>query len=190
MSVTVAEAVTDGTFEDPCLLPIEGIGKRIKSGGAAIGTFLPEQESESTTLNARENPRVDIPLISNLPSLQPQGRFDVLQEYEGVVLTVDQESFWARLNNKTSPAAEDEEGEFPFEEVSRDDRWLVKPGSIFYWYIGYYDSASGQRTRQSIIRFRRLPAFASDDLLRARKKAKKLMETFREIEEDEAFGRE
>jgi hypothetical protein len=190
VSAIAAGAVTDGTFEAPINFPLDDIGKKLKGGEAPIWTSVPEQETEGTTSNGRDKPRVDLPLVSYVPQIQPQGRFNVLQQYEGVVLSADGETFWARLNNKTSPDADEEEGEFPLEEVSKDDRWLVKPGYIFYWYIGYYDSASGQRTRQSVIRFRRLPAFTSEDLKHAREKAKKLMEAFRLAEEDDELGGE
>jgi len=190
LSAIAAEAVTDGTFEAPINFPLDDIGKKVKGSEAHIWTSVPEQETEGTTSNGRDKPRVDLPLISYVSKIQPQGRFDVLQQYEGVVLSADSETFWARLNNNTSPDADEEEGEFPLEEVSKDDQWLVKPGAIFYWYIGYYDSASGQRTRQSVIRFRRLPAFTPEDLKHAREKAKKLMETFRLAEEDDELGEE
>jgi hypothetical protein len=69
-----------------------------------------------------------------------------------------------RLIDKTSPHVE-EEAEIPLVEVSPRDLPFVKDGSVFYWSIGYHDDQHGQRTRQSIIIFRRLPAWTPDDLL-------------------------
>ena len=182
--------VTDGSYEPPINFSFDDIGKKVEGGEAPAWTYTLEKEPESTMANGREKLRVDLPLVSYAPSIQPQGRFNVLQYYEGVVLKVGRDSFWARLYNKTLQEADDEEGEFPFDEVSKDDRWLIKPGSIFYWHIGYLDSASGQRRRQSVIRFRRLPALTAGELRLAREKAKKLMDVFRESEEDDELGGE
>jgi len=190
VSEAVSVEVTDSAFETLTTIPLESIGEMIKAGDEPVGTQVPKHEPENTTAHGIEKPPINLHLVPDTQSIQPEGRLNVLQQYEGVVLSIDRETFWARLNNKTSHEADEEEGEFSLEEVSKDDRWLVKPGSIFYWYIGYYDSASGQRTRQSIIRFRRLPAFTPEDLIRARDKAKKLMDMFLKTEKDDAIGGE
>jgi hypothetical protein len=74
-----------------------------------------------------------------------------LIQYEGKVLAVSGDSFRARLYNKTSSGVK--MGEFLLEEVSEKDRRLVVPGATFSWSMGYLDSKSGQRVRQSIISF-------------------------------------
>jgi hypothetical protein len=68
----------------------------------------------------------------------------------------------------------DEEAEFPMEEVSDADRSFIMPGAVFYWNIGYIDNISGQRTRASVIRFRRLPVWRPEELERAKLKARHL----------------
>jgi len=70
--------------------------------------------------------------------------------YEGFVLSVGQETFWARLIDQTRLASNEE---FDLDEVSLNQRHLVKKGAAFYWYIGYHDSPGGQRRRQSLIMF-------------------------------------
>lgn len=117
----------------------------------------------------------------------PTTRFQILQQYEGVVLSVDGDAFWARIVNKTTRDAADEEGEFPLEEVSPTDRGLIRPGAVFYWYIGYHDSTNGQRTRQSVLRFRRLPAVADEDHDVARQEAQRMLTLF--ADEDDAAVR-
>jgi|SRR6185437_503557 len=103
---------------------------------------------------------------------QPSTRFEVLQKWEGIVLDVLRDSFTARLIDLTLEGA-DEEAEFSLDEIDEDDKGLLKPGAVFYWNIGYSDSPSG-RARVSIIRFRRLPVWRSEELERAKLDAERL----------------
>ena len=144
-----------------------------------------EQQQENTMLNGGGQIHPSTRLSPPPVHQYPQSRFLVLQQYEGVVLSVDSESFWARLVNKTSPEETDVEGEFPLDVVSRPDRGLVEPGAVFYWYIGYHDSPSGQRTRQSVLRFRRFPAVDDEDLSQARREARQMMAALDAAGEDE-----
>jgi hypothetical protein len=124
---------------------------------AFLGNSLPQEEPVSPVVFLRRAPLV-------------QNRFIPLQKWEGTVLQVLKESFFARLVDLTSGGM-DEEAEFPLEEVSDADRSLVEPGAVFYWNIGYVDSLSGQRTRASVIRLRRLPVWGAEELERAKQKA-------------------
>jgi len=91
-------------------------------------------------------------------------------------LKVQDNSFIARLVDQTT-AGPEEEAEIALEEVPFGDRSLVVPGAVFYWNIGYSDSLSGQRTRVSEIRFRRLPVWQPEELERAKSDAEQLRET-------------
>lgn len=99
--------------------------------------------------------------------------FISLQKWEGIVLEVMRDSFFGRLHDLTQNGP-DEEAEFPLEEVSEDDRELIMSGAIFYWNIGYHDSRSGQRTRSSIIRFRRLPAWRKEQIEASKREANRI----------------
>jgi hypothetical protein len=123
---------------------------------ALLGNSLLQGEPVPTVVFLRRSPLV-------------QNRFVPLQKWEGIVLQVLKESFFARLVDLTSNGM-DEEAEFPLEEVSAADWSLVEPGAVFYWNIGYIDSLSGQRTRASVIRFRRLPMWRAEELERAKQK--------------------
>jgi len=101
-----------------------------------------------------------------------QDRFLLLQKWEGTVIEVCRDSFIARLVDLTERGA-DEEAEFDVDEVSVADRPLIEAGSVFYWSIGYTDTAGGQRKRMSTIRFRRLPMWTSKELEEAKNKAAK-----------------
>lgn len=114
--------------------------------------------------------------VISLKTEPRQSAFISLQKWEGVVLEVLSDSFLARLVDLTRTGL-DEEAEFPVNEVSEEDRPLIRPGAIFYWNIGYHNSYSGQRTRTSIIRFRRLPAWTREEIEAAKREAERLGES-------------
>jgi hypothetical protein len=114
--------------------------------------------------------------VISLKTEPRQSAFISLQKWEGVVLEVLSDSFLARLVDLTRTGP-DEEAEFPLDEVSEEDRPLIRPGAIFYWNIGYHNSYSGQRTRTSIIRFRRLPAWTREEIEAAKREAERLGES-------------
>lgn len=120
----------------------------------------------------REQPNV-APVVFLRQEPSRQSRFIPLQKWEGTVVEVLDEGFFARLVDLTS-AGVDEEAEFPLEEISTADRSLIAPGAVFYWNIGYFDSLSGQRTRASVIRFRRLPVWRAEELERAKQKTQSI----------------
>jgi len=109
-------------------------------------------------------------LPNALPSAQGAevpDRFTLLQKWEGTVLASAEHEFTAILRDKGEP---DEEATFDVEEVPEGDRPLIAPGAVFHWSIGYRDRR-GQRTRESIICFRRLPAWTRRELDRAAQEA-------------------
>lgn len=107
----------------------------------------------------------------------------VLQEWEGIVLTVSEspggseDFFVAELHDLTNQN-EAESAEFSLDEVYIDQRNLVKPGAPFHWIIGYRDR-NGTRERVSQIVFRRLPAWREEDIDEAREEARVLAESIR-----------
>ena len=74
------------------------------------------------------------------------------------------------LSNRTP----DEEDEVSFEEVTDDERELVRVGAVFLLSVGYSISEGGQRSRSAILRFRRLPVWTESHLVKARREAQKL----------------
>lgn len=109
--------------------------------------------------------------------VQTQPRFDALQKWEGQVTEVDDSTFTAVLLDVLEPSVE-EEVEFDLEEVSRGDLDLVTPGAVFYWSVGYRTETSGERSRSSVLVFRRLPAWSEADLQKAADRAKELRDRF------------
>lgn len=108
----------------------------------------------------------------------PRQRFTSLAKREGVVLDVGSDRFSARLTNLLEDSLQDDLGDleavFSFEEVSPSERSLITAGAIFYWNIGYYDDSTGQRHRESEIRFRRVPTWTVRDLQSAAREAHRI----------------
>lgn len=94
----------------------------------------------------------------------PRARFEVLEQWEGVVEELRAGEFSARL--QSTGDREEEVGTFDLAEVAEDDLPLVQPGAVFYWYAGYRVEPHGQKLFTSEIRFRRLPAWSKSDLKR------------------------
>lgn len=102
----------------------------------------------------------------------PQSFLHALQEWEGYVTSIGDQTFTARLIDKTAKShIEEETAEFLLDDVSDSDRRLLREGSIFRWVIGYLKDAGGSKRRVSEIVFRRLPAWTRHDLLSARARA-------------------
>lgn len=102
-------------------------------------------------------------------------KFISLQSWEGVVIKVEKKSFYARLFDLTRKGNE-EEVELPLDEVSPGDRDLVSLGSAFYWSIGHLESKTGQISRKSMIRFKRLGKWLKTEKETAKIEAKKIRE--------------
>ncbi len=104
-------------------------------------------------------------------------KFTSLQKWEGYIIEKKEDSFTARLINRTIDSSE-EIAEFDLTDVGEEDLYLVESGAVFYWNIGYLDRRSGGRRRISEIRFRRLPAWSEAELDSANKEAKKMRKIF------------
>jgi len=89
----------------------------------------------------------------------PLQRFELLQQWEGTVLSDAGEEFIAELRDLTDPSRPREEVRLPLAEIADDDLASIEPGCVFYWSIGYKVSTSGRKERVSLIRVRRLPAW-------------------------------
>jgi hypothetical protein len=121
----------------------------------------------------------DIDIKSMLPGVPRiesiKASFAPLQEWEGYVVEIGDETFVARLIDLTSEAKqEEEEVDFPISELSETDKQRLRPGAIFRWAIGYRKTSSGSKERVSCIVFRRLPAWSDRELKDNRRKAKLL----------------
>lgn len=118
------------------------------------------------------------PLIRLSATRAPHRLFEVLQQWEGIVSKVTEDSVWADLVDLTDRTRSEEVVELPLAEISEADRSILRPGSVFYWAIGREWSRGGQMRRVSEIRVRRTPQWSqhSVDVLKA--KAMALMDRF------------
>ena len=134
-----------------------------------------EVNSPSIVADANEKPAtLPIPFVDRSLTLPvPRISFRTLQAWEGVVVAMNDDTFTAALvdlSNRTP----DEEAEVSFEEVTDDERELVRVGAVFLLSVGYSISEGGQRSRSAILRFRRLPVWTESHLVKARREAQKL----------------
>lgn len=161
----VVPVITDDDQRQPWKTAIEGM----TTSSVLAAT---DRKAATVPLPARERfvppARLDRPIM--LRPQRRQDRFLALQQWEGTVTECRGETFLARLVDRTSKAPV-ETAEFLFEDVAESDRSLVQPGSVFYWSIGYLDSRSGQRSRVSTLRMRRLPVWSEHELAEAKQRA-------------------
>lgn len=167
MSTAVSSASMEAHAPDFTPATIRPPQARVALGFGTSGIALLDDELFS------ENAWPVVPPVRLPERRVTQPCFDAHQKWEGRVLDVDTSAFTAIVTDvKGGP--DEEEVEFDLEEVSPGDLGLVKPGAIFYWSIGYYTEPSGQRSRSSILVFRRLPAWSTKDLDQARNQAEEL----------------
>ena len=140
----------------------------------------PELPSEPVTPTAIMSDDPDV-----RPRLQTDGPFGVksvftlLQQWECVVSKEPENgSFVAVLRDLTDRSRPEEQATFSVDQVSQVDRSLVVPGGVFYWSIGYEDTPAGQRKTESILRFRRLPAWSRRDLERIERRVQRFQYLF------------
>jgi len=132
-----------------------------------------KSDTQATTTQYYQKAKKDVPLFLLENKLSKMNSFRSLQKWEGVVLEVNEDTFRAELFDLTNKGYR-EEAEIFIEEISPDDRVFLTAGNKFYWHIGYYDRVSGERTRESFIRFVRLPKWSKLEIKLANLEADKL----------------
>ena len=103
--------------------------------------------------------------------------FTALQEWDGYVLSVDENSFSARLTDITAGGLPDaEEVDIPFDELDDASVGRLEPGTLFRWSIGYERSPAGQKSRVSRIIVRQLPRWRKAQIEEANCEAAELIQ--------------
>lgn len=120
--------------------------------------------------------------IPNLPKKVPLSyrgdvsSFYAIQEWEGYVTGIEEDTFEAELVDLTDKEqTAQEKAVFDKAEISSGLDLLDK-GAVFRWSIGYETRPGGMRQRVSRIVFRRMPAWKKSDLEHAEEKAKSIKE--------------
>lgn len=111
-------------------------------------------------------------------SISNKNYFSNSQRWVGNVVNLNpDDTFTAKLFDLSLKGSY-EEADFQFDEVSEDDKEFLKVGSVFYWSVGYAVRA-GQVSKQSILKFQRLPIdshhFTVESVDRAADRANELL---------------
>lgn len=84
-------------------------------------------------------------------------RKEVLQQFEGTIHDVQEDTFTARLRDLTAQPPTDEWVTFNLSEVAEADRHRVEEGAVFYWNLGRMHHYRGMEMAYSELVFRTLP---------------------------------
>lgn len=146
-----------------------------------------ENTSEESTESVRKGEKsVDARLI-RLPPAQPSvRRFEVLQQWEGIIIEHDSEVATVELADLTNPGERKEIAELSLCEFAVSDRSLLGSGCVFYWTIGYDTTPGGQVRRLSEIRVRRTPRWTETEIENAKRKGQELFRQLTSNESDSA----
>jgi hypothetical protein len=106
--------------------------------------------------------------------------FVTKQLWSGKVTQVRPNEFVAEIFDRTDPSNPPEEVSFDCQDVDREDRSLVVPGSSFYWIIGRRQNERGQVERITKLKFRRLPTWTPSSILKAAVRAELMKKLMRE----------
>lgn len=101
--------------------------------------------------------------------------FQSIQEWEGYVVNVNDETFTARLIDTQNRDNPEEEGDFLIEDIRKDDLKMLQTGAVFRWVVGYVIKRDGAKRRSSDIVFRRLPQWTQRDLSEADTEAEEML---------------
>lgn len=105
-------------------------------------------------------------------------REDIKQKWSGVVINSTDQEVRVRLEDLTNPLNPDEELTLSIDEIDDKDKPLIRIGALFYWYIGYRQGFKYRKERISIIRFRRLPQWTTQEIKAAEKKSQEYANFF------------
>ena len=144
------------------------------------GSMNAEPEQEFLDTSSGRVTTVDFAKVpaSRTDAGSSQATLCALQEWEGCVVEIGDETFEARLLEVTAGARSDtESAAIPLGEISHG-RDRVRVGSIFRWVIGYERTPGGTTQRVSRIHFRDLPVATDRDLRAGREWARGIMEKF------------
>ena len=146
------------------------LAQKVIETGESFSELKERDTYETNGVIARE-------ILPISPTFEPARQFWVLQKWEGTITEIMNGECRAVVRNLSNFEAPKEEVVFSIQEISPLDHPLVAKGAVFYWAIGYEDP-QGQRRRQSVIRFQRLPTWTQEELKMAEAEARNLKELF------------
>lgn len=126
------------------------------------GSFAPPlQLNERSNVDMRRELFKQVPKYDFIVNQSNKEFFLKVKKWVCTVTSLSEDIFLARAD-EVGVTGTYEEVEFDINDVSPDDREYLKIGSVFYWTIGY-NTRNGQKTKQSVIRFKRLPQITEKD---------------------------
>lgn len=151
---------------DPSESEIPGLPKTTVN---KLGTIIPAPAGDrknlsdgAITLSLDDRPEIVMsPLLTTKRPLT-QARFIAAVRWEGSVTELFDTYFRADIINLDTD--ETANVEFLFTEVSSGDLSLCQLGALFYWSVGFDVKEGGQRSRSSVVSFRRLGKAALEDI--------------------------
>ena len=155
----------------------EAVRRTLGRVDSSLENHSPDEDTANDTQSGSSrshtwNSGAAAPVLSLPPSTVSAPRmatFHALQEWEGYVVSIEDDAFVARLVDMTAGLSyESEEATIPLQELSDHDAANLKIGGIFRWVIGYERSPEGTRKRVSQIVFRDPPRMTEGDLQASR----------------------
>ena len=126
-------------------------------------------------LNENYNATTFLDPVQGVTSKYRKASEVIIQDWEGIVESIETETFTALLRDLTANEAyPGEMADLPIEDIAPDDRELLKPDAIFYLTVGRSTDTTGRQQRFSRMEFRRLPVWTSADFSRADERAQRL----------------
>lgn len=136
-------------------------------------TLLPEVGNKASSMSTLQVNRVQDSVqklqmakaTAPVGNPQPLASFKSLESWDGRVIEVDEKNrkFTAFVVSEKNPSQR-ESAEFTFDEISDDDKFLVKSGGMFYWSVGYQINEFGGRSTASVLRFKRIRHWTRKEL--------------------------
>ncbi|WP_289645050.1 hypothetical protein [Maribacter aestuarii] len=117
-------------------------------------------------------------LHSSYDLLNSKKYYTRIQNWQGMITEIKDESFKAKLSDLSSGGT-DEIAEFDIKEISPSDEHLLEIGSLFYWSLGSY-MENGQMVNRSEIRFQRLINLDVNDIENTKRNIEKKYSNLKE----------
>lgn len=182
-------------IESSTIDPPEGLDRRLRAYGNDVKNLHRWQErrdflahasplgSETSARERQISPWGDQPpslLAAHLPratdierpAVPRITRSRIVRRYVGVVQEIHEDIFSAILSQ--APEHDDLVAEFVVDEVSDDDRELLKPGAWFYVSVEKQTWPDGRSSTLSSLRFRRLRRWTEEEIAIARERGLKM----------------
>lgn len=163
---------------EPIMRLVEDSSSRDLAGSTRAESEQDSLDTSSAKVTTVDFARVPAARTDTASSHSSQATLCALQEWEGCVVEIGEETFEARLLDVTAGALYDtESASIPLNEISHG-RDRLEVGSIFRWVIGYERTPGGTTQRVSRIHVRDLPVVTESDLRAGREWARETMEKF------------